>query len=81
MEERPRKKGYTGVSYDRTRQKWRVKFTYKGITYLDTTTETEREGVKMRDLAIIKHNLKLPLQILTKLLDPNEVSRKDIKKT
>lgn len=74
-----KKEGVRGVSYDTNRRKWRVKFTFKGITYLDTMADTEREGIKMRDLAILKHNLKLPLQIFIKKNDQNEVSRKDIK--
>ena len=57
-------KNYTGVHYDRDRKKWKVSLRVKGVLYVDTYTETDVQGAKLRDLAIIKNDLKRPLQVL-----------------
>jgi len=57
-------KNYTGVHYDRDRKKWKVSLRVKGVLYLETYTETDVQGAKIRDLAIIKNNLDRPLQVL-----------------
>ena len=57
-------KNYTGVHFDTSRNKWEVSLTVKGVKYLKTWTETEREGVILRDSTIIKHGLDREIQIL-----------------
>ena len=59
-----KEKKYTGVKIDSSRNKWKVSLTVKGIKYLKTWTETEREGVILRDSTIIKHGLNRKIQIL-----------------
>ena len=59
-----KEKKYTGVNFDSSRNKWKVSLTVKGIKYLKTWTETEREGVILRDSTIIKHGLDREIQIL-----------------
>ena len=59
-----KEKKYTGVNFDSSRNKWKVSLTVKGIKYLKTWTETEREGVILRDSTIIKHGLNRKIQIL-----------------
>lgn len=57
-------KNYTGVHYDRDRNKWKVSLRVKGVLYVDTYTDTDIQGAKLRDIAIIKNDLKRPLQVL-----------------
>ncbi len=59
-----KEKKYVGVHFDSSRNKWKVSLTVKGIKYLKTWTETEREGVILRDSTIIKHGLDREIQIL-----------------
>ena len=62
-------KKYTGVHYDRDRKKWKVSLRVKGVLYLDTYTDTDVQGAKLRDIAIIKNDLKRPLQVLNPKTD------------
>lgn len=57
-------KTYTGVHFDRSRNKWEVSLKVGGVTYLKTWVDEERTGVILRDTTIIKHGLNRKLQIL-----------------
>ena len=65
------KKGRTGsfkgVCFHKSSKMWRVTLKHNKVTYLNCYVKDEREGAKMRDLAIIRNCLDIPLQVLKKV--------------
>ena len=60
------KSKYKGVSFDRFIGKFYSCITHDGTTYPGGYHVSDREAAKLRDLAIIRHNLPLEkLQILS----------------
>lgn len=59
---------YTGVSFNKVRNKYSSTLFANGEEYRCGHFETEREAAKARDLKIIKLRLDRPLQILKPLI-------------
>jgi len=58
--------GYKGISFSKGCGLWVANLKYKGFSYLCGYYDTEKKAIIARDTCILKNNLPLKLQILTK---------------
>lgn len=63
-------KSYTGVSWNSATSQYESTVTSKGKKYRCGFFFTEKEAVIARDKAIIKHGLKVKLQVLKPVVQP-----------